>query len=809
MAEELKFQIVVGGEASTQAAIENLTKSVQSNINSLQAQKAMLADAGFQAAQAEAAKLKNEIEELTKPAHVTGFQALGHGIKDAAGEIPMLSSGMGGLGSALGILANPLALLPAALAAGAVEAMHMASENAELVVHLKHLSASTGLTVNELFGLRSIAKPLGMDIDSVSTAVSKFEMNLGKNGKAIRELGLDAHDPINALAQLADKFVASEDPMERAKMASAALGRSWKELAPLLEDGGAAIRAIEGTNKVSDADVERYEAIHKAEIAISKEWSNIKFEIGAIAAGPLEAFLDGIKSAIEYLKETNHLWELLQTVGVGATDMDAVRQKNEGALAGLLTNKNVMTGWSSDGIEFDTSKFIEEYKKLGKAEAQAVYSGWADTGDKYGEKAQFDLLNKMRPILQAMPEAAKKKAGSGELSEEEQKSLDAANDFKQKMRDEYAVGSAKNDQKEIVAVKIKYDRLAEMYSDYGDVVAAIRAREGQEIAAIRAKQDEAGAVAQSKAFAESQAADKKNAEDRAKDAIANATYQIAIAESEYRQIAAAKGELSPEAAHAFTNVQTKKKAGVATELRSALSSGDPKQAELKASTALLKIDDDTTKHQLDNQKKIVEGAKKERDEKVKAWREYADVAQSLSSKELSSLLNGQFTLKSAYADVKNAAISMIAEKTTKAIEGMLEEAIFGKASTTANVAIQEVAAANVGAAWSAPSMMASIGTAGGAAATGSAGWFAAMTTAQGYGMAAHAKGGTQFSGWARINEEGYEHQKAVVPTQIYQASHTHSTTTNAPITIHIHGGDQKTILRTIRNATTNGAGASH
>lgn len=72
----------------------------------------------------------------------------------------------------------------------------------------------------------------------------------------------------------------------------------------------------------------------------------------------------------------------------------------------------------------------------------------------------------------------------------------------------------------------------------------------------------------------------------------------------------------------------------------------------------------------------------------------------------------------------------------------------------------------------------------------------------------HAKGGTQMGGWAMRHESGPEAAHAIVPTQIMQASHTRNNTVNAPITVHIHGGDHKSILRTIRNATTNGAGTS-
>jgi hypothetical protein len=225
-------------------------------------------------------------------------------------------------------------------------------------------------------------------------------------------------------------------------------------------------------------------------------------------------------------------------------------------------------------------------------------------------------------------------------------------------------------------------------------------------------------------------------------------------------------------------------------------------AELTLSHKIDKIDSDMARAKILRDREILEAKKAH-------WREYADVAQSYGSKEVADILKGQFTITGAYNAAKDAAINMFAEKTTKYIEGAIEESIFGKATAASNAAMMTATMAEIAAASVPAAAGVSIATSGGADAAASAAGTATYATFAGLALAGHAKGGTQFSGWAMRHESGPEMAHAVVPTQVYQASHTHTSTTNAPITIHIHGGDTNSILRTIRNATTNGAGTSH
>lgn len=114
---------------------------------------------------------------------------------------------------------------------------------------LDDLSKSTSLSVTTLAGLDHAARLSGSNLDTVASAVNKLAVNMGKDAEKFAKLGVTAKDPIEAFAQLADILRGIEDPQKRAAVAAEALGKGWQEMAPLLSEGSAGIRALvnEGT----------------------------------------------------------------------------------------------------------------------------------------------------------------------------------------------------------------------------------------------------------------------------------------------------------------------------------------------------------------------------------------------------------------------------------------------------------------------------------------------------------------------------------------------------------------------------------
>ena len=114
----------------------------------------------------------------------------------------------------------------------------------EAMDKLKDLSKTTGLSVETLSGLKLAAKQSGGDLESIAASINKLAVNMGKDAERFAQLGITAKDPLDAFKQLADIFVAIEDPQSRAALGAAALGKSWQGAAALLSEGGDAIQEM-------------------------------------------------------------------------------------------------------------------------------------------------------------------------------------------------------------------------------------------------------------------------------------------------------------------------------------------------------------------------------------------------------------------------------------------------------------------------------------------------------------------------------------------------------------------------------------
>lgn len=214
------------------------------------------------------------------------------------------------------------------------------------------------------------------------------------------------------------------------------------------------------------------------------------------------------------------------------------------------------------------------------------------------------------------------------------------------------------------------------------------------------------------------------------------------------------------------------------------------------------------KIRMDWESALIEKKRQAHEEEMKLIRERFDVGQKLASDQVYKMLQGEFTIRGAVNATKDVMFRAFADTTTKWIEEQLIKMVFSKGAQAEETASAVAQASVVGAAWAVPSMATSIATFGGSTATGSAAWFTAMTAAQGYSVMPHARGGAVFGPVSASREEAF---MPFVPGRIvpsYNSTTNHNTTNAQSITIHVHGGDEKTILRTLRKAGINGAGVS-
>jgi hypothetical protein len=194
--------------------------------------------------------LVQKYADLANAAKGGGFsiESLGKTLTDfARNPMSAAKEGIGSFAEKLGPAAIGLAgIASAAIAAGAA-IFKLAESTANEAEQITNLSLRTGIGVERVQSLQKAAELMGVSGETVISAVSKINLELGKFGtggeftKGITALGISLEDAsgkakpaVDLLSELRTKLLEIEDPSERAQVATAVLGRRNQELVPLL-----------------------------------------------------------------------------------------------------------------------------------------------------------------------------------------------------------------------------------------------------------------------------------------------------------------------------------------------------------------------------------------------------------------------------------------------------------------------------------------------------------------------------------------------------------------------------------------------
>lgn len=110
--------------------------------------------------------------------------------------------------------------------------------------HLKDLSKSTDIAVEDLAGLRLLAKQTGTDLDGLAKGINRMSVEMGKDPEKFKALGITAKNNKGAFKQFADIFNLLPDIQQRNALSQAVFAKSWAEMAPALSEGGKRIGEI-------------------------------------------------------------------------------------------------------------------------------------------------------------------------------------------------------------------------------------------------------------------------------------------------------------------------------------------------------------------------------------------------------------------------------------------------------------------------------------------------------------------------------------------------------------------------------------
>jgi hypothetical protein len=151
-------------------------------------------------------------------------------------------AGLGSVHSAVESVKGTLEALGVTLSAGYFADLIKSTIDAN--EKLQNLHVSTDLSVQDLAGLRLLAKETGTDLDGLAKGVNRMSVEIGKSPDKFKALGITATDAKGSLKQFADIFNLLPDIQQRNALAQAVFQKSWAEMAPTLAKGSAGIEDI-------------------------------------------------------------------------------------------------------------------------------------------------------------------------------------------------------------------------------------------------------------------------------------------------------------------------------------------------------------------------------------------------------------------------------------------------------------------------------------------------------------------------------------------------------------------------------------
>lgn len=201
------------------------------------------------------------------------------------------------------ILTNPWTIGIGALVGGVGAMTEFAEKASEANRQLELLAMKTGMTKDQLYGLKIQSAGVGIPFETLNIALGRMTYNIRQNQKQFAQFGISAAQPADALVKIVARFNDIQDPAERAKIGMLAFGRQWQELVPLLASGADSIRNALTSAHLDPKILENYEKIHKGNIQISMAWAGIRKALGDIASGPLAAYTEKLAESAKKLKD--------------------------------------------------------------------------------------------------------------------------------------------------------------------------------------------------------------------------------------------------------------------------------------------------------------------------------------------------------------------------------------------------------------------------------------------------------------------------------------------------------------------------
>ena len=139
----------------------------------------------------------------------------------------------------------------------------------DLAIAAGKFSDATGLTVEDASKFMEAAGDIGVPVEQLEMAIGKLNKTIGADPDKVRDLGVDlvyltdgSLDVNETLLNTIQRIKDIKDPAQKAKVATQLLGRSWQDMAELIELGADDLKAA--LDSVDDSKIIDKEEVDKA-----------------------------------------------------------------------------------------------------------------------------------------------------------------------------------------------------------------------------------------------------------------------------------------------------------------------------------------------------------------------------------------------------------------------------------------------------------------------------------------------------------------------------------------------------------------
>jgi hypothetical protein len=214
-----------------------------------------------------------------------------------------------------------------ALAGMAAASFKVADWTADLASNLGDLSDKTGVSVPALSRLSDAATVAGSDIEAVSNVLFAMNKQLAEHptefAAALDDIGLEFSSfmelkPDERLMAIAGALEAQVDPVDRVRAGTDLLGRSYKDMGPVLYDLADAMEMVGGIDPFTDEDAKTAEQFKMEVSALKLEFTAMARDIGATVLPAFTGFFnflrenDALKFTRDYVERATWAFDALE-----------------------------------------------------------------------------------------------------------------------------------------------------------------------------------------------------------------------------------------------------------------------------------------------------------------------------------------------------------------------------------------------------------------------------------------------------------------------------------------------------------------